>query len=196
MPRHSRLPAMDQFSYLSVLLSIVLGLAITQVLKGFRGILLSRARIQFYWPTVLWSFNLLLIFVQGWWAMFEARKVPQWTFPVFGVVILQTILSYMLGAIVLPDFFGEQNVDLRRHYFEHRRWFFGIMVLLIVVSIVKTYCLEGHFARPLDLCFQLVFMSASAMAALTRNDGYHKFNALLGTATVSIYIALLFVQLK
>jgi len=35
---------MDQFSYLSVLLSIILGLAITQVLKGFRGILLARSR--------------------------------------------------------------------------------------------------------------------------------------------------------
>ena len=42
---------MDQFSYLSVLLSIILGLAITQVLKGFRGLLLtsaSRAAVFLY----------------------------------------------------------------------------------------------------------------------------------------------------
>ena len=32
---------MDAFSYLSVLLSIILGLAITQVLQGFRGLMLS-----------------------------------------------------------------------------------------------------------------------------------------------------------
>jgi hypothetical protein len=35
---------MDEFSYLSVLLSVILGLAVTQILKGFRGLLLSRAR--------------------------------------------------------------------------------------------------------------------------------------------------------
>ena len=33
---------MDAFSYLSVLLSIIVGLAITQVLTGFRGIMLWR----------------------------------------------------------------------------------------------------------------------------------------------------------
>ena len=36
---------MDAFSYLSVLISIILGLAVTQILKGFRGIVLSRARL-------------------------------------------------------------------------------------------------------------------------------------------------------
>ena len=29
---------MDEFSYLSVLLSVILGLGVTQILKGFRGL--------------------------------------------------------------------------------------------------------------------------------------------------------------
>ena len=33
---------MDAFSYLSVLLSIILGLAIAQVLQGYRALLLAR----------------------------------------------------------------------------------------------------------------------------------------------------------
>jgi hypothetical protein len=42
---------MDSFSYLSVILSIVLGLAITQVLLGFRGLILTRAKVKLYVPT-------------------------------------------------------------------------------------------------------------------------------------------------
>jgi hypothetical protein len=38
---------MDEFSYLSVLISVILGLAVTQILKGFRGILLSRRGFGF-----------------------------------------------------------------------------------------------------------------------------------------------------
>jgi ABC-type glucose/galactose transport system permease subunit len=53
---------MDAFSYLSVLLSIILGLAITQVLKGFRGLMQARARLRTYWPTVGWE---ILVFVFG-----------------------------------------------------------------------------------------------------------------------------------
>ena len=65
---------MDQFSYLSVLLSIIVGLAITQILKGYRGIMLSRARVQMYWPTLLWSASLLLINVQSWWALLHTSR--------------------------------------------------------------------------------------------------------------------------
>jgi hypothetical protein len=52
---------MDEFSYLSVLISVILGLAVTQILKGFRGILLSRARIRIYWPVIAWAALLLLV---------------------------------------------------------------------------------------------------------------------------------------
>jgi hypothetical protein len=45
---------MDEFGYLSVLLSVILGLAVTQILKGFRGLILSRARIRVYWPVIVW----------------------------------------------------------------------------------------------------------------------------------------------
>jgi len=44
---------MDSFSYLSVILSIVLGLAITQVLLGFRGLILTRAKAKLYPPKKL-----------------------------------------------------------------------------------------------------------------------------------------------
>ena len=65
---------MDEFSYLSVLLSIILGLAVTQILTGFRGLLQSRARVQVYWPAIAWAFLLLVICAQSWWAMFGLRS--------------------------------------------------------------------------------------------------------------------------
>jgi hypothetical protein len=52
---------MDEFSYLSVLISVILGLAVTQILKEFRGILLSRVRVGIYWPVLGWAALLLLI---------------------------------------------------------------------------------------------------------------------------------------
>lgn len=93
---------MDEFSYLSVLISVILGLAVTQILEGFRGILLSRTRIRIYWPVIAWAVLLLLICVQSWWAMFELRHYQPWTFAAFAVVLLQTILTYMLAGLVFP----------------------------------------------------------------------------------------------
>ena len=186
---------MDQFSYLSVLLSIILGLAITQVLKGFRGMLLTRARIRFYWPTIVWSFTLLLIFVQSWWAMFYMRVIVLWTFPTFGTILLQTVSEYMLGAIVLPDFFGAETIDLKEHYYAHARWFFGLMVLMLATSLVKSFVVDGRFPSLTDTGFQLCFAAMSLIATPTRNEWFHKLQAILALLGMGAYIFMLFMRL-
>ncbi len=187
---------MDQFSYLSVLLSIILGLAITQVLKGFRGMLLTRARVRFYWPSVMWSCTLLLIFVQSWWAMFYMRNVQGWTFPTFGIVVLQTIVEYMLGAIVLPDFFGTEPVDLHEHYYAHRRLFFGLVVLLLVISLGKSLVIDGQLPEPVDTGFQLGFMAVSVLAIVTAREWFHRAQAIIAIVGLAAYIVVLFLRLR
>ena len=187
---------MDQFSYLSVLLSIILGLAITQVLKGFRGMLLTRARIRFYWPTFVWSLTLLLFFVQGWWAMFTMRTMTLWTFATFGVILLQTIIYYMLAAIVFPDFFGSETVDLREHYFGHARWFMGLLIALLMTSLLKSYILDGRLPEPTNTGFHLFFFAASLCAALTRREWFHKLQAVAAFLGILAYIFVLFQRLK
>ena len=90
---------MDAFSYLSVLLSIILGLAITQVLQGFRGLMLARSRVQAYWPSVAWAILLLVIDVQAWWAMYELRFRHDWSFLGFAVVLAQTVPLYLFTMV-------------------------------------------------------------------------------------------------
>ena len=116
---------MDSFTYISVLLSIVLGLAITQVLLGLRGLILTRAKVKLYTPTLIWAVVALLIPIQAWWASFAMREQPKWTFLALLVIMLEMISIYMVAALVLPDITGESYVDLRQHFFAHRSWFFG-----------------------------------------------------------------------
>src|SRR4029450_7020561 len=105
---------MDEFSYLSVLLSVILGLAVTQILKGFRGLLLSRARVQVYWPVIGWAILVLLVCVQNWWSMFGMRNRHDWNFEQFAIVLLPTILIYMVAGLVFPDFFRRNKYRSKR----------------------------------------------------------------------------------
>src|SRR2546423_10077664 len=102
---------MDEFSYLSVLLSVILGLAVTQILQGFRALLLSRARIQIYSPVIAWAILLLLVCFQSWWAMFGVRARHDWTFAQFAIVLLHTILTYMLAGLASSDLVGESTAQ-------------------------------------------------------------------------------------
>src|SRR5437868_14508749 len=95
---------MDEFSYLSVLLSIIIGLAIAQLLQGLTGVIQVRERVRLYAPSLLWAVFRVVVAVHMWWAMFGMRARHHWSFVAFGVVILQTFVFFVLSALVLPSF--------------------------------------------------------------------------------------------
>ncbi len=186
---------MDQFSYLSVLLSIILGLAITQVLKGFRGIFLARDRTLLYWPSVVWAALLLLIFTQTWWAMFGLRNEPNWHFLGFAIVLIHCILLYMMAALILPDFFGTEPIDLHSHYYAHRVLWFSIAIITVAVSLLKDFVLDGHFTNATNLSFHLFFAFAAVIALLTTKDWVHKTLVVAFGLVFCCYTVVLFADL-
>ena len=186
---------MNEFSYLSVLLSIILGLAITQVLKGFGGILLFRARVRMYWPPIAWAWILLIVDVQTWWAMFGLRNVHAWTFLAFSLVLLHTVLIYMLAALVLPDFSGDRTVDLRAHYDANYRWSFGLVLLVTVMNLCREFVVEEHVPDRTNVLFHAIFMAASIGAMVTRREWYHRLVPIFTVFVFGTYIAVRFARL-
>jgi hypothetical protein len=186
----------DEFSYLSVLLSVILGLAVAQILKGFRGLLLSRERIQIYWPVIAWAILILLTCFQSWWAMFGMRARHDWTFPQFAIVLLQTIVTYMLAGLVFPDLFGESVIDLKESFYAHRRWFFTFAFAGIATSVIKEVILEGRLPLPANLAFHVLFAVTIFVGACTRRESYHKALVVCGLVAFVLYIVLLFARLQ
>jgi hypothetical protein len=187
--------AMDEFGYLSVLLSLIIGLAIAQLLQGFRGMALARSRVRLYPPTVAWSATLLLIAVQTWWSMFGLREKQSWSFLEFAVVLAQTILLYMLAGLALPDFVGDQEIDLGAHYHRHRRLLFGVAIATALVSLTKDLVMTGHLPQPANIGFHLFFIAAALTAILTRREWYHRVLGPVMFLMFCLYIGLLFTRL-
>ena len=186
---------MGPFDYLSVLISIILGLGITQLLTGVGRLIQSRDRVRVYWPTLAWVSLLLLVHVQTWWSMFGMRNVREWTFLAFFVVLLQPVILYLLSALVLPDLNGPERVDLRQNYLDQSRWFFGLFVLLLVVSVLKEVVLDGTLPDPMNLAAHLFFLAFSVVALVTRNEAYHRGQAPVVVMAMLGCIAALFWKL-
>jgi len=187
---------MDEFSYLSVLLSVILGLAVTQILQGFRGLLLSRTRIQVYWPVIGWAMLVLLVCFQNWWSMFGMRNRHDWTFEQFALVLLQTILIYMVAGLVFPDFFTDAAVDLKENFYAHRRWFFLLALASVIVSLGKSLVLDGRLPPTTDLTFHAIFGVALITGASTQREWYHKTLVLFIIAAFVLYIFLLYARMR
>ena len=187
---------MDEFGYLSVIISVIIGLSITQLLQGIGQIINARDRVRIYWPAIGWTVLLLLIDVQAWWAMFGYRNRHAWTFVQFTVVLLEAIMLYLLAAVALPNIPNEGEIDLRSNYFRHAGWFFGSLVVLLLDSLLKSVVVYGGLPGKSDLGFHLFWIITALIAAFVRNERYHKAFICLSLGLFVVYIALLFSSLR
>lgn len=151
-------PAMDEFTYLSVLIGLILGLGITQLMEGFGRLLQLRERITWYWPGKLWGIVLLIFHIQAWWAMYELRHIPHWTFPSFIVVLIQPVLLFLLSALALPDARDEERIDLRTAFLSHAPFTFVVASLMVISSLVKEYWLYHRLPHGQNLLFHSLFL--------------------------------------
>jgi len=186
---------MDAFSYLSVLLSVILGLAIQQVLLGYRGLALSRDRVRWYAPPLIWSGLVMLLVVQHWWSSFGLADRTDWSFGAFATVLVQTALLYMMAGLVLPDVPGGEPIDLKAHYYRERPVFFGAGIAAILWNGFLEYMLYGTAPRGLDLGFNGLFLLLALTAMWSRRERLHEAFAGLMVILFTAYIALLFARL-
>ena len=186
---------MDAFSYLSVLLSIILGLAITQVLQGYRALLLARGRIHVDPAPLIWSALVLLFAAQAWWASFGLTARHNWDFLDFAAILLQMGLLYMLSALILPDVPADQPVDLTGHFERHRKPFFAFLIAMLASSILKEAVLEHRLTSPLNLAFHLVLALTAAAGIFFAGKRTQLGLALFAVAGFLTYVAVLFARL-
>ena len=139
---------MTQPEYIAALLSIVVGLGLTDLAQSLRELVRPRREVDWHWLPLLWAATTFLLAVQIWWNSFSFLTGAT---PAFFIAYLLTfLLLYLACAFALPDPEWEKSqmtsssvtsdprapLDLKAFYFSetHRRWFFGVFVAFIVMS--------------------------------------------------------------
>lgn len=184
---------MGAFEYLSVLISIVLGLGITQLLVGFSRWLERRSSFEAYGPAIAWAGFVLLVQIQSWWSMFGMRQFTSWNFLQFSMVLLQPIVLFLLAVVVFPGPSNPES-DLRKYFHEQRRWFFGLLAMLVVISVLKDM-VRGTLPVGLNAAFHVIFMAVAVAGFKWSNE---RVQRVLAYGTLSLfagYIAILFAEL-
>ena len=186
---------MDAFSYLAVLISIILGLGIARLLTGVGRWIEQRKAFRPFMPAMAWAGILLLVHVQTWWSMFGLRFLTEWTFVRFTVVLLQPSILFLLATIVLPSE-GGANLDLRANYTSQRRWFFGLLGLLLIVSVLKDLVVTGSLPSTLNLAFHMGFLVLAVGAFLFERERAQQAISAVAAISMLAYVGLLFRDLQ
>lgn len=187
---------MTEFEYISVLLSIILGLAVTQLLAGLARLLRDgRALAPAWWIFVIIA-TLLLANLQIWWVSFDWRHVPEWTFFSYAAFMVLPVLMYLLAYLLLPDNLHLDGHELAREFINHRRPFYACLALVPLASFLQERLLTGHPpALSLDTGFRLLFLVIAAPGFLSRRVAVQATVAVLALVNMATYTSLLFVQM-
>jgi hypothetical protein len=125
------------FDYLAILISIILGLALTHLLMGVSRLIQLRHRVRLYWVQLLWTVNVILYVLAIWWGMFWWKHLQVWTFPEFFFLAFYSIVLFLLASMLFPHE-CEEGLDCEEHFFRNKNWFFGIQLTATLLDIPET----------------------------------------------------------
>jgi hypothetical protein len=184
------------FEYLSVLVSIIVGLALAHLLSSMARLLQLRRRLRLHATTLCWMAFLLLANIQIWWVGFERRDNAAWNFFAFVLYLLMPITGFLLSYLIVPDLDDADGIDLQRNFDDNRPWFFALLAALPAISLAEETLNSGRFPADLDALFRITLVVTAAVAALVRNARFHLVCAALLLAALCAYILLLFLRLQ
>ena len=122
---------MDIKEHSVTLISIILGIGLTEMLGNLHRLIRNRRRVTWDFLPVTWAATLLLLVINYWWSIYlgvsgldQSKSAAE-----FGMLLIGPILLFLTTASVLPNFDPNCEWHLRRHYDEHRKTFIATFVL-------------------------------------------------------------------
>jgi hypothetical protein len=146
--------SMSEFEYVAVLLSIVFGLAITQLLSGtvrlFYEDRIDDVRLG-------WALAVTLALIINWWIFFQWRNAEQWRFELYAFLMVWATFHYALAASLFPrDLAGRVEPE------RERKVFLVVLIAFIGIDTIEASLREDLFST----WYYLPSMASWALAAL------------------------------
>jgi hypothetical protein len=135
---------MTPFEYISVLISIILGLGITILLTGFAELIRRWTKVVVFMPYFVWILLVFVLHLQEWWEVYALRDRTSWSLLLFLFVISYPIVLFILANLFYPSQWPEESIDLKAYYFTNCRKFFALVCLLSLISILQNHFLAGY----------------------------------------------------
>ena len=167
------------FEYVSILVSIILGLGITQILSSFSDLLYHFKKVKFYFPHSIWVGFVLFLHIQDWFVTYQLKDKMVWRLPELLFVLLYPISLFIAAKMLLPTNENEEKFNMKIFYQSQFPMIFSVISISILLSILfNLLFLDKGFIQQIPL---LIFLSAMICLSLyqIQREIIHKILALI-----------------
>ena len=176
------------FDYLAVLISVVLGFAVTHVLTGMSGAMNRRDHTRIDWVQMFWALNVLAYVLAVWWGMYWWKHLSVWTVQAFAFLTSYAIVLFLLAAVLFPGEGGRPDPD-RTAFERNRQWFFGLLLAAHLIDIPETAAKQVDGLRAVPLQYWIVAPAFIAIAVTGFITDERKVHLLLATAWLAVLVS-------
>jgi hypothetical protein len=162
LPTHA-----EYFGHVRTIVGMVLGLSLARMVNGLIRFIQHPGTIKVYPVHLGWVIFILITIVHFWWYEFHLSRVPVWTFPLYGFLIIYTMTFAALAALLFPDHMADYK-GFEDYFEQRRRWFFGLFAFASLLDVADTLIKGTDYFRSLGSEYpvrQAAFIAISITAA-------------------------------
>jgi hypothetical protein len=167
---------MSSFEFIVTLMSIVIGLGVTNLLAGAGRAFYRRQKNPIDEVHIVLTGATLLILIVQWWVTFKWNTDVTWSFDKFLVLIVWTIALYMLTVFLYPPDLSQEEEHQAR-FERNRAGYYSTFIVMCLLDITQT-AIRGELSRPIwyvPFVGQYTLIASGGLFA--RRRGYDRFFA-------------------
>jgi len=126
---------MTPFDYTSVLSSIIVGLALTDILVSVHRLLRAGPKVKWDWAAPVAALLVTLTLIQIWWLLYRPTDAGM-TIGQFLPLLVELVLLFLLASAALPDEVPAEGVDLKAYYDRNRPYFWALFTAALAWTMV------------------------------------------------------------
>jgi hypothetical protein len=180
--------------YWATLVSIIIGLGLADVLVNFHRLLAERDRVRWDGLPLIWTFSVLLLLLNYWWASALGRdgSGSADTAAEFGLAATIPILLFLVCASVLPRRLpAEGMLDMRGEWEKQTKLFATLFLLYMASNWAVALVVYGGVSWDIQTVLRALVTVLVASLLLVRS---RPWNWIVALAVLASAIARLAVQ--
>ena len=135
---------MSPFEFVTIFCSLILGLALSHILRAVTDLYEIRDRVKTYWLNSLWVVTVIMWSVYAWWGLWQLSiDLNEWHYGQYWFLVTNLASIYFFTTLVLPKATDEGVIDLEKHYYSVHQAFFLIVAFSLFTSSATHYYEQG-----------------------------------------------------
>lgn len=181
---------MTLFDFLSIGVSLVLGLGVTLLLTSLLAAFRARRRVRMDWIPFAWAGYILVIQAQYYWVTWGLHEREEWTVVSFGIPLLLAGVIFVAAGLVLPSGHGEYPADLGTYFEQDGKWAVAALVVRGAVAFGANVLVMGGPALSIVHGLVLSQVATALMFLLAKTRGLRVLATLLYGLMLSVTLVL------